>query len=136
MEQFSTIWTLLISLVHFGIAGVEIGFWMKPIRPFLKHPVFTRVGYDISESACAKKAEPIVRNAGLYNLFIAAGLLWGCLAAWGIVATTNWFQIQAFFLACVAIAGVFGAVTLSSNTLWLQTAPAIVGLALLWQTVQ
>ena len=63
-------------------------------------------------------------NQGLYNGFLAAGLAWGlCLGAAG-------FQIKLFFLACVIVAGVFGAITVNRKILWVQAVPGGAALAL------
>jgi len=64
----------------------------------------------------ALKVAPIVANAGLYNGFITAGLIWG------LVSGKNGDVIKVFFLVCVIIAGIFGAVTLKWTTLLIQTA--------------
>ena len=63
---------------------------------------------------------------GLYNGFLAAGLLWGLwLGAAG-------FQVKVFFLACVVVAGVFGAATVGRKILYVQALPAAIALALLF----
>lgn len=102
------------------IALVEMLLWMRPF-------VHRRLLFEYAE---AQKVAPIVRNAGLYNAFLLAGLIWGLTADKGRAG------ICTFFLACVAIAGVFGAVTLETTspfpmTLLIQTLPAAVGLAAL-----
>jgi putative membrane protein len=106
------------------IAMVEIVFWMNP-------KVHSRLFFDAVE---AQKAAPIVQNAGLYNAFLAAGLIWGFAAKSGRAG------IFTFFFACVAIAGVFGALTLETRspfplTLVVQTLPAALGLAAIWWPV-
>lgn len=103
------------------IALIELLFWMDP-------RVHSRLMFNASE---AQKAAPIVRNAGLYNAFLAAGLIWG------FAASSGREEIFTFFLACVAIAGVFGALTLRTKSpfplpLVGQTLPAAVGLAAIW----
>jgi len=103
------------------IALVEMTLWMQPW-------VHSRLKFDATQ---AEKAAGIVMNAGLYNAFLAAGLIWG------LSATSGRADILTFFLACVAIAGVFGAVTLETTspfpmTLIIQTLPAVLGLAAIW----
>ena len=66
---------------------------------------------------------PIVANAGLYNSFLAAGLIWS------VVSGSGGPDIAVFFLTCVAVAGVFGAITLKPTTLLLQTVPGVIALA-------
>jgi putative membrane protein len=71
------------------------------------------------ERAAATRS--LAMNQGLYNGFLAAGLLWGVLAG---------DDVKIFFLACVIVAGVFGALTASRNILWVQALPGLVALAL------
>lgn len=90
--------------------------WEKP-------PVHQRLGFTADT---AVQVAPIVKNAGLYNGFIAAGLIWGAFTE------SNFLAIRVFFLVCVFIAGVFGALTLKSTTLVLQALPASIALILVW----
>jgi putative membrane protein len=70
----------------------------------------------------------LAANQGLYNGFLAAGLLWGLfLGAAG-------FSIKVFFLACVIVAGLFGAATAKRSILWLQATPGAVALLLVLLT--
>ena len=62
-------------------------------------------------------------NQGLYNGFLAAGLIWSLVAG----ANTG-FAAKVFFLVCVAVAGIFGAVTVSPRILFVQTVPAATAL--------
>jgi putative membrane protein len=122
MGRTAAVALALVAAIHFGISAVEMFFWLNPA-------VHHRLGFSADQ---ASKAHPIVMNAGLYNGFIAAGLLWGALGGGGS------FPIRVFFLACVVIAGLFGAATLPSTTssipttLWLQTLPGLIALALVW----
>ncbi|MDI3335364.1 DUF1304 domain-containing protein [Defluviimonas aestuarii] len=68
-------------------------------------------------------------NQGLYNGFLAAGLIWSLLAD---AATAP--RIATFFLACVAIAGIFGALTAARRIFYVQALPALIGLAFVWLT--
>src|SRR3954454_9184415 len=88
-----------------GIALIEMLFWMHP-------DVHSRLLFNAAE---AEKAASIVRNAGLYNAFLAAGLVWGLRASSGRAEILN------FFLSCVAIAGVFGALTLKTASAFPMT---------------
>jgi putative membrane protein len=76
------------------------------------------------EKAAATK--PLAMNQGLYNGFLAAGL------AWGLALGPAGFGIKVFFLACVIVAGIFGAITASRKILWIQAAPAAAALGLLY----
>ncbi len=104
---------LVVALVHITISLVEMLFWNKPV-------IHRRLAFTDDE---ARKVAPIVANAGLYNAFIAAGLMWGVLFFPG-----DGTSIKVFFLVCVIVAGVFGAVTLKWTTLVLQTVPGAVAL--------
>jgi putative membrane protein len=106
----------LVALVQVAIALVEMFFWRRP-------RVHGRLDFNAAE---ASKVAPIVANAGLYNSFLAAGLIWALLAA------RDGTAVAVFFLVCVVIAGVFGAATLKPTTLVLQTTPAAAALAAVW----
>jgi putative membrane protein len=90
-------------------------FWTKPLG--LK--TFKRT------QAQADDSKVLAANQGLYNGFLAAGLLWGLsLGAAGL-------SIKVFFLLCVVVAGVYGAATVGKKILYVQALPAAIGLALL-----
>jgi len=91
-------------------------FWKQPV-------IHERLGFTLEE---AIKVTPIVANAGLYNGFFAAGLIWSLI--WG----KNGNAIKIFFLVCVIIAGIFGAATLTWTPLLIQTAPGAIALFLVW----
>jgi putative membrane protein len=86
-------------------------------------PFGRRVFKTTAEYAAASKT--LAANQGLYNGFLAAGLVWGL--AMGEAGV----QVKVFFLACVVIAGVFGAATASRSILFVQAIPGILALALL-----
>ena len=73
----------------------------------------------------AQASKVLAANQGLYNGFLAAGLVWG------LVAPGEGAAIMTFFLCCVFVAGVFGAITVNSRIFYVQAAPATLGLALL-----
>jgi putative membrane protein len=106
----------IVALVHIIVFVVEMFFWKQPV-------IHERLGFTLEE---AIKVAPIVANAGLYNGFLAAGLIWG------LVSRKNSDAIKIFFLACVIIAGIFGAVTLKWTTLAIQTVPGAIALFLVW----
>lgn len=107
----------LVALEHAGFLVLEMFLWTKPIglKIFRLTPEF------------ASASRSLAANQGLYNGFLAAGLLWGLLAADAATA----LSVKTFFLACVVVAGVFGAATVSPRILFLQAVPAAVALALL-----
>jgi putative membrane protein len=121
MTMTSMIANVLVSfvaLLHVGISIVEMLLWNKPA-------VHRRLAFTDDE---ARKVAPIVANAGLYNGFLAAGLIWGLLSS------GDGTPIKLFFLACVVVAGLFGAVTLKWTTLVLQTVPGAVALLSVWMS--
>lgn len=103
----------IVALIHVYILVLEMFLWDKPagLRTF----GLTR------EFAAASKA--LAANQGLYNGFLAAGLVWGLFAADA--------GVMRFFLGCVLVAGVYGAITANVRILWVQAMPAAVGLVLL-----
>ena len=70
----------------------------------------------------------LAANQGLYNGFLAAGLVWGLIQPMPGLG----FQIKVFFLFCVIVAGIYGAVSVSKRILFVQAAPAALALILLW----
>jgi putative membrane protein len=76
----------------------------------------------------AKQSAVLAANQGLYNGFLAAGLLWGAFHP----APDQAYEIKVFFLACVVVAGIFGAATVSRRIFWVQAAPALIGLGVAW----
>ncbi len=115
MSIVASVSVAIVAVIHIVIAAVEIFFWETPA-------IYERLNFT---AEVAKQVTPIVQNAGLYNSFVAAGLIWGAF-------TKDSFQIRLFFLICVIIAGIFGAFTLRPTTLLLQTAPAFIALVIVW----
>jgi putative membrane protein len=116
VQIIATIAVVFVAVIHIFISVVEILLWEKPL-------VHQRLGFTAD---VANQVAPIVKNAGLYNSFIAAGLIWGAFT------TSNFLSIRVFFLVCVVIAGIFGALTLKRTTLVLQTIPASIALLFVW----
>jgi putative membrane protein len=116
MNIVATIGVVFIAVIHIVISVVEILFWKNPL-------IHQRLDFT---TEIANKVYPIVQNAGLYNSFIAAGLVWGAFA------TKDSQAVRVFFLICVVIAGIFGAFTLRETTLVLQTLPASIALIFVW----
>ena len=106
----------LVALLHLYFLVLEMFFWSRPLglRIFGLTPDF------------AAASKTLAANQGLYNGFLAAGLAWGLMRGEGGDA------IKIFFLGCVIVAGVFGAITVSRKILWVQAFPGIVALALVW----
>ncbi len=111
----STILIALVAALHVAFMYLEMIAWDTPAghRAFRLDPAF------------ATRSKALAMNQGLYNGFLVAGLLWGLwLGAEG-------FAIKVFFLACVIVAGLFGAATVSRKILYIQAAPAALALAAL-----
>ncbi|MCC7081202.1 MAG: DUF1304 domain-containing protein [Burkholderiales bacterium] len=108
----------LVALLHLYFLVLEMFLWDKPagMRVFGLTP----------EAAASSKV--LAANQGLYNGFLAAGLIWGLLPG------PNSTSVKLFFLGCVLIAGLYGAATASRRILFVQALPAAVGLALVWLT--
>jgi len=105
---------VLVALLHLYFLVLEMFYWDKPLgrRAFGLTPEF----------AAASKS--LAANQGLYNGFLAAGLVWGLLLG----AAGN--PVKLFFLGCVIVAGLFGAATASRKILWVQALPGAIALAL------
>ena len=108
----------LVAVLHVYFLVLEMFLWTKPLG--LK--TFRNSPEKATESAV------LAANQGLYNGFLAAGLVWGLVQ--GVPAFA--FQIKVFFLLCVIVAGVYGAATVSRRILFVQAAPAAIALILLW----
>ncbi|KRC09935.1 hypothetical protein D9M68_774320 [compost metagenome] len=116
MSLIANIVVALVALLHFYFLVLEMFLWDKPagLKAFGQTPA----------SAAATKV--LAANQGLYNGFLAAGLLWGLwLGPAG-------FGVKVFFLLCVLVAGLYGAVTASRKILFVQALPAAVGLVLVY----
>jgi putative membrane protein len=115
MRTAADILVAIVALLHVYFLVLEMFLWDKPfgLRTFGMTP----------DKAAATRS--LAMNQGLYNGFLAAGLVWG------LAAGPAGFDIKAFFLTCVIVAGIFGALTASRKILWIQAAPAAAALGLL-----
>ena len=100
----------LIALLHVYIMVLEMFMWTTPraLKAFGTTPEL------------AAQTRVMAGNQGLYNGFLAAGLFWGLL--------TDAQDVQLFFLACVAVAGLYGAATANRRILFVQTVPAVLAI--------
>ncbi len=106
--------TLAVAAIHAYILVLEMFWWETPRG---RGAFGTTVEF-------ASQTRVLAANQGLYNGFLAAGLLWGLwLGADGR-------HITQFFLGCVIVAGVFGAITANKRILYIQAAPAALALVL------
>jgi putative membrane protein len=104
----------LVALIHVYILVLEMFLWDKPAG--------LRAFGQTAQAAAASKV--LAANQGLYNGFLAAGLVWGLTL--GSAGT----GVKVFFLGCVLVAGLYGAATASRKILFVQALPAAIGLAL------
>jgi len=116
MSIIASILVALVALLHLYFLVLEMFLWDKPagLRAF---------GHS-AEAAAASKV--LAANQGLYNGFLAAGLIWGL--SLGAAGTA----VKVFFLLCVAIAGLYGAATASRKILFVQALPALLALVFVW----
>jgi putative membrane protein len=104
-----------VALLHLYILVLEMFLWTTPRG---------RAAFG-TDKEFAQASATLAANQGLYNGFLAAGLIWG-LVAGGSVG----FQAKVFFLACVIVAGIYGALSVNRRILFVQTVPAAIGLIL------
>jgi len=104
----------LVALLHVYFLVLEMFLWDRPAG--------LRAFGQTAEAAAASKV--LAANQGLYNGFLAAGLVWGLLLG------AEGAAVKIFFLACVLIAGLYGGATASRKILLVQALPAAIGLAL------
>ena len=110
----------LVALEHIYILILEMFLWTTPrgLETF---------GLTLEE---AQISAPLAANQGVYNGFLAAGLIWSLLHPDKKVA----FQLQIFFLLCVIVAGFYGGYTVGARIIIVQALPAIIALAAVWWT--
>jgi putative membrane protein len=118
MIWIANLMVALVAALHGYFLVLEMFLWTRPL------------GLKTFRNSPEKAADSAVlaANQGLYNGFLAAGLIWGLVQAVPAFA----FQIKTFFLLCVIVAGIYGAATVSRRILFVQAAPAAIALILLW----
>lgn len=117
MSTAATTATCFVAVLHLYFLVLEMFLWTTPFG--------RRVFGTTPEQAEATRV--LAANQGLYNGFLAAGL------AWGLALGAAGLSLKVFFLSCVVLAGVYGAMTANRRILWVQAMPAAVALALIWQ---
>lgn len=112
MKKAAAALVAFVAIEHLYILVLEMFLWTKPagLRAFGLTPEF------------AEQSATLAANQGLYNGFLAAGLIWG------LARREDGFPIRVFFLACVITAGVFGAITAKPSILLVQAVPALIAL--------
>ena len=114
MSTLANIVVAIIALMHVWFLILEMFLWDKPAgrRAFGLTPEF------------AAQSKVLAANQGLYNGFLSAGLFWGLTLGNG-----EGTHVKIFFLICVLVACLYGGFTATRKVLWIQAAPAAVGLA-------
>lgn len=108
----------IVAALHVYFLVLEMFLWRRPLGLRTFH-----MTQEVADSSAV-----LASNQGLYNGFLSAGLMWG-LIGYGVVSGR---AILTFFLACVIIAGLYGAATVSRRIALIQSFPAAVALALVW----
>ena len=113
MSIVASILVALVALLHLYFLVLEMFLWDKPagLRAFGQ------------TQAAATATKVLAANQGLYNGFLAAGLIWGLMLGAGGT------HIKLFFLGCVIVAGVYGAATVGRKILYVQALPAALAMA-------
>ena len=114
MSVLTIIAISIVIVLHILFLILEMFLWNTP---------YGRKTFALSEDY-AKQSATLAANQGLYNGFLAAGLLWGLMSTGG-------YDALIFFLCCIIIAGIYGAITAKRSILWLQALPAAIAIALL-----
>jgi putative membrane protein len=114
MSIAANVMIAVIALLHLWFLILEMFLWTRPSgrRAFGLTPEF------------AEQSKTLAANQGLYNGFLAAGLVWG------LYLGSAGFGVKVFFLACVLIVGIYGGITASRKILWIQALPAAIALVL------
>ena len=108
MKTIASVLTALVAIEHLGILALEMFFW--------NHPVGQRI-FGMTPEVSAASAT-LAANQGLYNGFLAAGLIWG------LISTRR--DVKLFFLGCIVIAGIFGGITAKTSIVFSQALPALI----------
>ena len=118
MSLIALLLTVLVAVLHLYFLVLEMFLWTRPLglKTFRNTP------------ERARDTAVLAANQGLYNGFLAAGLIWAVFYQWPLSA----LHIKTFFLGCVIVAGVYGAYSVSKRIFFIQALPAIVALVLLW----
>ena len=118
MKILALILTGFVAVQHIGFMVLEMFLWNTPTG----HKVFKL------EPEFAKQSANLAANQGLYNGFLAAGLIWSLVQG----NTAN----QIFFLLCVLVAGLYGAYSVSTTILFLQATPALIALIFVYLNIR
>jgi len=114
MQILAIVITVLVILLHIYFLVLEMFLWGKPLG---------RKVFGLSTEFAAQ-SKSLAANQGLYNGFLAAGLIWG------LSLGESGRSIIVFFLCCIIVAGLFGGITVSKKIIYVQALPAIIALVL------
>ena len=116
MHLVAQILIAIFALLHVYFLVLEMFFWDQPLgrKVFKLTPEF------------AAQSKALAANQGLYNGFLAAGLIWGL-----VLGGHEGFHVELFFLACVIVAGIFGAASVNRRIFFFQALPALIALVAL-----
>ena len=114
MTLIANVLTGIVALLHVGFLVLEMFLWDHPVgrKTFKMTPEYS------------KASASLAANQGLYNGFLAAGLIWGLVI--------NDFPLKAFFLICVLVAGIYGGITAKRTILYMQALPGFLALVFLF----
>ena len=114
MSVIAAVLVVLVAVLHAWFLVLEMFLWTRPagLKTFRNTP------------EKAETTRVLAANQGLYNGFLAAGLLWG-------LVTAQW-NVLVFFLLCVVVAALYGAWSVSRRIFYVQGVPAIAALAAIW----
>lgn len=114
MSILANILVAVVAILHLGFLALEMFFWDHP---------FGRKRFGMTPEY-SKASASLAANQGLYNGFLAAGLVWGLISGDA--------SIKIFFLICVIIAGVYGGLTARRTILYVQALPGLLALMLVY----
>jgi len=116
MSLLSNIFVVVVAVLHIGFLALEMFFWDHPFgrKRFRMTPEYSRASASLAA------------NQGLYNGFLAAGLIWGLV--------TGDASTKLFFLVCVVIAGIYGGLTTRRSILAIQALPGLLALMAVYLT--
>jgi putative membrane protein len=116
MNILANIVIAFVAILHAAFLVLETFLWTKPIG----QRIFGLPAQVMASSAA------LAANQGLYNGFLAAGLVWG------LILDPEGIAIKIFFLSCVIVAGLFGAATAKRSILWIQALPGAIAFVLVY----
>ncbi len=111
MSMLAVVLVLLVALLHVWFLVLEMFLWTRPLG--------LKVFRQTAEKA--EQSRVLAANQGLYNGFLAAGLVWAAISGRSDIAL--------FFLGCVVVAGVLGAATVNRRIFYVQGVPALAAIA-------